>query len=250
MTKSERGIVPSALSKASSLHDQMEGGRATNHGSDGVGVITDFMVRPPPHKSGRRLHNTPTKPKLVHIESRRSSVRIDSSSPSAEVGSIARTRVLATDVKTPDSRLHSGSQTSSVSDNAPSAPILTLSLGSKMATADRNAAGVDSGRNQQLRTDTGSKRSSIPVLARYPSPVMTQPLERASSLVRAPSAASFTNVNSTGETRWPLLNNKSSSESGGKSTIHDYGPNTDMGSDEIVTMRDGPKRHSDRKSVV
>lgn len=175
LTKSECGIVPSALSGASSLHDRMEGGRATNYGSDGVGVITDFMARPPPHKSSRRLHNTPTKPKLAHVESRRSSVRIDSSSPSAEVDSIAGTRVPATDVKTADSRLHSGSQTSSVSDNAHSAPIPTLNLGSKIATADRNAAGVDSGRNRQLRTDTGSKRSSIPVLAHYPSPVMTQP---------------------------------------------------------------------------
>ena len=228
----------------------MSGGRATNHGSDGVGVITDFMARPPPHKSGRRLHNTPTKPKLAHVESRRGSVRIDSSSPSAEVGSIARTRVSATDVKTADSRLHSGCQMPSVSDNAPSAPIPALSLGSKIATADRNVAGADSGRDQQLHTDTGSKRSSIPVLAHYPSPVMAQPLERASSSVRAPSASSFTNVSSTGETRWPLLNNKFSTESGGKSTIHDYGPNTDMGPDEVVIMRDGPKRRSDMSGTA
>jgi len=223
----------------------MSGGRATNHGSDGVGVITGFMARPPPHKSGRRLDNTPVKPKLAHFESCRSSVGIDSSSPNAEVDSFAGTGVSATDVKTADSRLHSSSRTSSVSDNAHSAPNLTLSLGSKIATVDRNAAGVDSGRDQQLRTDTGSKRSSIPVLVHYASSVMAQPLERASSSVRAPSAASFTNVSSTGETRWPLLNNKSSSESGGKSTIHDYGPNTNMGSDEVVTMRDGLKRHSD-----
>ena len=208
------------------------------------------MTRPPPHKSGRRLHNAPTKPKLAHVEFRRSSVRIDSSSPSAEVGSIARTRVLATDVKTADSRLDSGSQTSSVSDNAPSAPVPTISLGSKIAAADRNAAGVDSGRDQQLCTDTRSKRSSIPMLARYPSPIVAQPLERAPSSVRVPSTASFTNVSSTGETRWPLLNNKSSSESGGKSTIHDYGPNTDMGSDEVVIMRDGPKRHSDMSGTA
>lgn len=226
LTKSECGIVPSALSGTSFLHDQMSGGRATNHRSDGVGVITGFMARPLPHKSGRRLDNTPMKPKLAHFESRRSSVRMDSSSPNAEVDSIASTGVSATNIKTADSRLHSSSRTSSVS-------------------VDRNAAGVDSGRDQQLRTDTGSKRSSIPVLMHYPSPTMAQPLERESSSVRAPSAALFTNVSSTGETRWPLLNNKPSSESGGKSTVHDYGPNTDMDSDEVVTMRDGPKRHSD-----
>lgn len=67
--------------------------------------------------------------------------------------------------------------------------------------------------------------------------------------MRAPSAASFTNVSSTGETRWPLLNNQPSSGSGGKSTIHDYGLNTDMGSGE-VTMRDGPKRHSDMSGTA
>ncbi|OCK85564.1 hypothetical protein K432DRAFT_421704 [Lepidopterella palustris CBS 459.81] len=116
--------------------------------------------------------------------------------------------------------------------NTPGVEILTVNSGSSGTATEVNAADTAL-EDPQALPGSPHKRSSIPVPASSPSPV------------RAQSSASRSNVSSTGATKWPLLNTKSSSESEGYSTIHDYGPNLDDISDHQAIMRDGPKRLSD-----